>query len=118
MMGALLCVLPNGVEVDIGTGFNDNQRRNPPKVGSVITFKYQELSNSGSPRFPVFVRERGDVTWEDVLENAKTNKPFSQEKKPVRVLKKQHTVLFTVVSSRDQETGKKQITSDGIIKND
>ena len=46
------------------------------------------------------------------MENAKTNKPFSQEKKPVRVLKKQHTVLFTVVSSRDQETGKKQITSD------
>ena len=46
MMGALQCVLPNGIEFDIGTGFDDSERRKPPKIGSVVTFKYQELSNS------------------------------------------------------------------------
>lgn len=71
MMGALECVLVNGnklneltskgVEFSIGTGFNDAQRKNPPKKGSVVSFKFQELSNSGHPRFPVFLRERTDM---------------------------------------------------------
>ncbi len=50
MMGALQCVLPNGKAFDIGSGFDDSQRIKPPRIGSVVTFKYQELSNSGSPR--------------------------------------------------------------------
>ena len=50
MMGALNCKLPNGLTFSIGTGFSDAQRKKPPKIGSVITFKYQELSNSGHPR--------------------------------------------------------------------
>ena len=40
----------NGVEFKIGTGFSDDQRRKPPKIGSIVTFKYQELSNVGNPR--------------------------------------------------------------------
>ena len=47
----------------------------------MVTFKYQEVSNSGAPRFPVFLRERHDVTWAEVKENAKTKKPFSEKKK-------------------------------------
>lgn len=44
LMGKLHCVLPNGVEFKVGTGFSDAQRRKPPKIGSVITFKYQVRS--------------------------------------------------------------------------
>ena len=33
----------------------------PPAVGSVITFRYQELSEGGVPRFPSFVGIRGDA---------------------------------------------------------
>lgn len=57
-MGALECVLPNGIDFKVGTGFSDIQRKNPPKIGSTITFKYQELSAIGKPRFPVYVGVR------------------------------------------------------------
>ncbi len=45
----------------VGTGFSDAQRENPPAVGSVITYRYQEMTDRGVPRFPSFVRLRTDV---------------------------------------------------------
>ncbi len=80
------------------------------QIGSIITFKYQELSSHGNPRFPVFLRERPDLTWEDVVKNAKTKAPFSQLKQRSPKLQKQHSILFSTVPSRDQSTGKKIIT--------
>lgn len=118
MMGALECELTNGVKVTIGTGFNDAQRKNPPKKGTVITFKYQELSDAGHPRFPVFLRKREDLTWDEVVELAKTKTPFSCKAKPKRELKKQHTILFSTVPSRDQSTGKKVVTDDDLFDDD
>jgi predicted DNA-binding WGR domain protein len=56
MMGALRVRTDDGRIFKIGTGFNDDQRRRPPKIGARVTYKYQELSNSGTPRFPVFLR--------------------------------------------------------------
>ncbi|CAF4811454.1 unnamed protein product [Rotaria sp. Silwood1] len=114
MVGALECELPNGKRFDVGSGLNMDQRRKPPKKGSVITFKFQELSNSGSPRFPVFLRVRTDLTWNDVLEAAKTKKPISVTQKiiPSTKLSKQHSILFSVIPSRDVTTGKKIVTSD------
>eukprot|EP01127_Copromyxa_protea_P018819 TRINITY_DN6000_c0_g2_i1.p1 TRINITY_DN6000_c0_g2~~TRINITY_DN6000_c0_g2_i1.p1 ORF type:complete len:491 (-),score=107.29 TRINITY_DN6000_c0_g2_i1:64-1536(-) len=108
MMGAIECELPNEKVFHIGTGFADSQRTHTgkPKIGQVVTFKYQELSNNGHPRFPVFLRVREDVTWEDVLENYKKNPPFSATQKVVPQLKKDHTLLFSAVTSRDDE-GKK-----------
>jgi DNA ligase-1 len=38
-------------EFDIGTGLNDDDRKNPPAIGSVITFRYTELTDAGVPRF-------------------------------------------------------------------
>jgi DNA ligase-1 len=35
----------------------------PPPVGSIITFRYQELSDGGVPRFPSYVGVRHDVRW-------------------------------------------------------
>ena len=60
-MGALLVKLPGGLTFSVGTGFTDAQRRSPPPVGSLITFRYQELTDRGVPRFPSFVRVRPDV---------------------------------------------------------
>lgn len=37
---------------------SDEMRRNPPPVGSVITFKYRSLTDAGLPRLPTFVIER------------------------------------------------------------
>jgi DNA ligase-1 len=66
MMGALDCVskkdtrsgLKAGVHFQVGTGFSDAQRRRPPKNGDVITFRFQELTSRGIPRFPSFVAVR------------------------------------------------------------
>ena len=30
---------------------NDKQRRNPPKVGAIIVYRFQELTRDGVPRF-------------------------------------------------------------------
>ena len=119
MMGKLFCVLPNGVQFKIGTGFSDAQRRKPPPVGSVITFKYQELSNHGNPRFPVFLRLREDMTWADVLANAKTKIPYSQVQHKQKALQvsKQHSILFSTIPSRD-EHGRKVITQDDVEEDD
>ena len=45
----------------VGTGFSDDQREDPPAMGSVITFRYFELTDGGVPRFPAYVRPRPDV---------------------------------------------------------
>ncbi len=57
-LGALLVELPNGTTFSVGTGFSDAEREAPPAVGSLITFRYQELSEAGVPRFPSFVGVR------------------------------------------------------------
>jgi DNA ligase-1 len=60
-MGALLVRLPDGTEFAIGTGFSDRERENPPAVGATVTFRYQELSEAGVPRFPSWVGVRVDA---------------------------------------------------------
>lgn len=57
-LGSLL-VNWNGVKFSIGSGFDDAQRKeiwnNKEKyLGKLVTFKYQELSKYGVPRFPTF----------------------------------------------------------------
>jgi DNA ligase-1 len=59
-LGALICELPGGVRFNVGTGFSDAEREAPPPIDAVITFRYQELSGDGVPRFPSYVGERID----------------------------------------------------------
>ena len=60
-LGALLVRLPSGIEFAVGTGFSDKERSAPPPVGATITFRYQELSDGGVPRFPSYVGVRADA---------------------------------------------------------
>jgi DNA ligase-1 len=60
-LGALLCELPDGTRFNVGTGFSDAERISPPPIGAVITFRYQELTPDGVPRFPSYVGVRLDV---------------------------------------------------------
>lgn len=57
-LGALVCETKRGNVFEIGTGLTDYEREHPPRKGSWITFRYQELMRSGNPRFPVFVSNR------------------------------------------------------------
>jgi len=60
-LGALLVELADGKRFAVGTGLSDAERENPPAIGSVITFRYQELSDGGVPRFPSFVGVREEA---------------------------------------------------------
>lgn len=71
-LGALICMsngavfkvgdgttsfaLSKGTVFKVGTGFTDAQRNNPPPIGSTITFRFQELTDDGKPRFSSFIR--------------------------------------------------------------
>jgi DNA ligase-1 len=50
--------LQTGARFRVGTGMSDRQRENPVPKGSVITYRYQELTPAGIPRFPSFVAAR------------------------------------------------------------
>ncbi|QQL44112.1 DNA ligase [Sulfuriroseicoccus oceanibius] len=58
MLGALEVQLPNGERFKIGTGFSDDERRNPPAIGEIVTFQYSGRTANGIPRFARFLRVR------------------------------------------------------------
>jgi DNA ligase 1 len=60
-LGALLVQMANGTRFSVGTGFSDAERGAPPSIGSTITFRYQELSDMGVPRFPSYVGARREI---------------------------------------------------------
>jgi DNA ligase-1 len=60
-LGALLVRLADGTEFAVGTGFSDREREKPPAIGATVTFRYQELSEGGVPRFPSWVGVRLDA---------------------------------------------------------
>jgi DNA ligase-1 len=55
-LGAIKVKTPDGVIFKIGSGFSDYQRANPPALGTIITFKYNGLTQAGIPRFARFWR--------------------------------------------------------------
>jgi DNA ligase-1 len=60
-VGALIVELADATRFNVGTGLSDKDREAPPPVGSLITFRYQELSDGGVPRFPSYVGVRLDA---------------------------------------------------------
>ncbi len=57
-MGALQVETADGKRFNIGTGFTDAVRANPPAIGTVITFTYRGLTKNGLPRFASYLRIR------------------------------------------------------------
>lgn len=60
MMGSLTLKLENGLIFKLGSGFSDKQRKSPPKIGSIVTFKYFGLTKNRLPKFASFIRIRHD----------------------------------------------------------
>ena len=58
VMGALRVRTPDGKQFLIGTGFTDEARKNPPPVGTTITYTYRGLTQTGLPRFASYLRVR------------------------------------------------------------
>ena len=57
-MGALRVETPDGKRFQIGTGFTDAVRANPPAIGAQVTYTYRGFKKTGLPRFASFVRVR------------------------------------------------------------
>lgn len=58
MVGALLVETPEGKRFKLGSGMTDEQRRHAPAIGSLVTYRYRGVNDSGIPRFAVFMRVR------------------------------------------------------------
>ncbi|MES1997945.1 MAG: DNA ligase [Pseudomonadota bacterium] len=58
LTGALEVQMPDGKRFLIGSGLPDAVRRNPPAIGSLITYRYQALTQDGVPRFARYLRVR------------------------------------------------------------
>ena len=52
----------DALQFRIGTGLSDHEREHPPAIGSIVTYRFQELTPDGVPRFPSYVGVRIDMT--------------------------------------------------------
>jgi DNA ligase-1 len=56
VMGALELQTPEGRRFRLGSGFSDALRRDPPPLGSTVTYTYRDVTPSGLPRFASYLR--------------------------------------------------------------
>jgi DNA ligase 1 len=55
-LGALEVQTAQGQRFKLGTGLSDEQRKNPPAIGSTVTYTYRDVTPNGIPRFAAFYR--------------------------------------------------------------
>lgn len=63
-VGAIICEsladknsgIEKGVIFRIGSGLSDKMRENPPKIGTIITYKFSGISKNGIPKHTRFLR--------------------------------------------------------------
>ncbi len=91
-LGALLVQLPNGIRFACGTGLSDTQRNLPPALGETVTVQFQELTDGGVPRFPVFAGVRND-------------EPVAQERIHSQSHRKGHVTMSETTSRRFEFVG-------------
>ncbi len=60
-VGSLQCRMASGKVFKVGSGLSDRERDHPPKIGTIISYRFQELTPDGVPRFPTYVGERIDM---------------------------------------------------------
>jgi DNA ligase-1 len=60
ILKSLTIKLQDGTIFNLGTGFSKEERIKPPKIGSIVTFKYYGLTKNGKPKFASFLHIRKD----------------------------------------------------------
>eukprot|EP00050_Salpingoeca_kvevrii_P003929 m.237694 g.237694 ORF g.237694 m.237694 type:complete len:311 (-) comp10910_c0_seq1:225-1157(-) len=61
MCGSLELRMACGKTFRAGSGMSDRDREHPPAIGSIVSYRFQELTGDGVPRFPTYVGVRIDV---------------------------------------------------------
>jgi len=60
LVGALEVESDDGRRFLVGSGLSDAARREPPAIGTTITYRYRELTSGGLPRFATYLRPHHD----------------------------------------------------------
>ncbi len=60
MIGAIIVENQEGIRFKVGTGFSEEQRKKPPKIGSIITYKFYGKTNNNKPKFASFLRVKDE----------------------------------------------------------
>lgn len=60
MLGSMLVENKEGLRFKIGTGFSNEERKNPPAIGALISYKHFGKTKKGLPRFASFLRVKAD----------------------------------------------------------
>ena len=60
LLKSLRVKLENGTIFNLGGGFTKNERKNPPEIDDIVTFKYYGFTKYGKPKFVSFLRVRED----------------------------------------------------------
>ncbi|KAF9329151.1 hypothetical protein BG006_007774 [Podila minutissima] len=115
-MGHLEVKTPDGRTFSVGSGFTDAQRDKPPKVGAIITYKFQELSNKLTPRFPIFLGERIDIKWEDYCKTYTAPTLKAATSANVVSLLKQKSLIFQ--DGDDKDVNGKDTKAKGFLDGD
>lgn len=58
VLGSLQMEMADGRRFALGSGLSDTLRRDPPPAGTLVTYRYRELTPNGMPRFPRYLRVR------------------------------------------------------------
>jgi DNA ligase-1 len=106
-LGALSVRLSNGKIFSVGTGFSDKQRETPPAIGALITFRYQELSDAGIPRFPSYVGFRSDIDKPSIPKKEKADS-ISRTEMEIVVEKKSVAKQSSVSAKLSSEISEKR----------
>ena len=61
LVGALQVETAQGRRFFIGSGLGAAMRRDPPAIGTTITYRYRELTSSGLPRFATYLRPHDGI---------------------------------------------------------
>lgn len=97
LSGSIQLQLPGNKSVRCGLG-----GRQPPSFGTVVQFRYQELTSNGIPRFPTFAGFRHDMSAEEALKQVlcgPKQKPRSTEprvkptRKPLEFVKEEEEMF-------------------------
>lgn len=60
-VGALLVEDAHRRRFALGSGLSDAERRQPPRPGTLVTYRYNGLTAKGTPRFARYLRVRGEL---------------------------------------------------------
>lgn len=61
LTGTLLVQMPDGQRFRLGSGLSDALRRQPPPIGTLVTYRFNGQHAGGLPRFARFWRVRADT---------------------------------------------------------